>query len=71
MQETLKNFETKRRIERIKVNLAVKLTIKSKNNQKDDVKKNEEDIEIFSVNLKKSSQSNAFFNQFSYNFRFS
>ena len=61
MQETFKNLETKRRIERIKVNLAVKLTIKSKNNLKNDDKKNEEDIEIFSVDLRKSSQSDAFF----------
>ena len=62
MQETLKNFETKRRIEKIKVNLAVKLAVKSKNNLKNDDKKNEEDIEIFSVDLRKSSQSDAFFN---------
>ena len=61
MQETLKNFETKKRIEKIKVNLVAKLTVKSKNNQKDDVKKNEKDIEIFSVDLRKSSQLNAFF----------
>ena len=71
MQETLKNLETKKRIERIKVNLAVKLTVKSKDNQKNDVKKNEENIEIFSINLKKSSQSDAFFSQFSYDFYFS
>ena len=61
MQETLKNFETKKRIEKNKVNLAAKLAVKSKDNLKNDDKKNEEDIEIFSVNLKKSSQSDAFF----------
>ena len=71
MQKTFKNFETKRQIERIKVNLAAKLTIKSKNNQKNDVKKNEKNIEIFFVDLRKSSQSDAFFNQFLYDFRFS
>ena len=61
MQKTLKNFETKKQIEKIKVNLAVKLTVKSQNNQKNDVKKNEENIEIFSVDLRKSNQSDAFF----------
>ena len=71
MQKTLKNFETKKRIERNKVNLAVKLIIKNKDNLKNDDKKNEKDIEIFSVDLRKSSQSDAFFNQFSYDLRFS
>ena len=69
MKEILKNFKTKKRIEKSKVN-AVKLAVKSKDNLKDDNKKNEENIEIFSVNLKKISQSDAFFNQFLYNFRF-
>ena len=70
MKKIFKNFKTKKRIERNKVN-AVKLTIKSKDNLKNDDKKNEEDIEIFSVNLRKNNQSDAFFYQFSYDFHFS
>ena len=50
MKKILKNFETKKKIKRSKVN-AVKLTIKSKNNLKNNDKKNEENIEIFFVNL--------------------
>ena len=71
MQETFKNFETKKWIEKIKVNFAVKLTVKSKDNLKNDDKKNEENIEIFSVDLRKNSQSDAFFSQFLYDLRFS
>ena len=71
MQETFKNFETKKRIEKNKINLAVKLTVKSKNNLKNNDKKNEKNIEIFFIDLRKSSQSDVFFNQFSYDFRFS
>ena len=60
MQKTLKNFETKKRIEKIKVNFAIKLTIKSKDDLKDDDKKNEENIKIFSVDLKKAINQTLF-----------
>ena len=62
IKEIFKNLETKKQIERIKVNFVVTLIVKSKDNLKDDDKKNEENIEIFSVNLKKSNQLNVFFN---------
>ena len=70
MKETFKYFEIKKRIEKSKVN-AVRLTVKSKDNLKNDDKKNEENIEIFSVDLRKSSQSDVFFSQFLYDLRFS
>ena len=76
MNETLKDFHKKKQIEKCKVRNAVIWIVKSKDNlkddvKKDDVKKNENLIAIFFIDLKNNNQTNAFFNQFSYNFHFS
>ena len=54
MNETLKNFHTQKQVERNKIKVAEKLTIKSKNNfQKNDKENEKKRIEAFFIDLKK------------------
>ena len=72
MNEILKNSHTQKQIEKSKIKVVKKLTIKSKDNLQKNVKKNEKKkVKTFSIDLKKISQTNAFFNQFSYVLHFS
>ena len=67
MNEALKNFHTQEQIERSRIKVAEKLTVKSKDNlQKDDKKNEKKKIEAFSIDLRKINQTDTFFNQFSY-----